>query len=198
VPPPPVAGAAVGNGLAARLRVADGDAARLGVADADADAARLADADADADAARLADADADADADAARLGVVPLALPLGRLVGVAEPVTAGENEVGVGEGEDAVQAETDAEAIMAKVAQPATVSLTLSPVPVMTVRIVMGSSCGWQPPEPFPGPGTGREIAGRPGRWPPAEGRSRKRRRAIKGKAHGRHKHAMACSSLEY
>src|ERR1035441_1540857 len=78
VPPPPVVGAAVGSGLADGLGVADGDADRLGVADG----------------LTLA------------LGVVTLAVPLGRIVGVAEPVPAGENVVGVAEGEDAVQAET--------------------------------------------------------------------------------------------
>ena len=109
VPPPPVAGAAVGSGLADGLGVADGVADRLGVADG----------------LTLA------------LGVVTLAVPLGKC-GVAEPVPAGENVVGVAEGEDAVQAETDAEASMAKVAQPTPVNLALSPVPMMVVRIFMG------------------------------------------------------------
>lgn len=71
-------------------------------------------------------------------GVVGLPEPLGRIVGVAEPVTAGENGVGVGEGEDAVQAESDAEATMAKVAQQTAVTLELRPVPMMVVRIVTG------------------------------------------------------------
>ena len=110
MPPPPVAGAAVGNGLAEWRGDADG----LGVADALAEGLALA------------------------LAVLTLAEPLGRIVGVAEPVTAGENGVGVGEGEDAVQAETDAEATMAKVAQQAAVNLELRPVPMMVVRIVTG------------------------------------------------------------
>ena len=110
MPPPPVAGAAVGNGLAEWRGDADG----WGVADALAEGLTLA------------------------LGVVALAEPLGRIVGVAEPVAPGENGVGVGEGEDAVQAETDAEATMAKVAQQAAVNLELRPVPMMVVRIVTG------------------------------------------------------------
>ncbi len=109
MPPPPVAGAAVGNWLAEWR----GDADERVVADALAEELTLA------------------------LGVA-LAEPLGRIVGVAEPVTAGENGVGVGEGEDAVQAETDAEATMAKVAQQAAVNLELRPVPMMVVRIVTG------------------------------------------------------------
>jgi hypothetical protein len=106
VPPPPVAGAAVGNGLADRLSGADGRAEGLALA----------------------------------LGVVTRAELLGVTVGRAEAVRAGENVVGVaeGEGEDAVQAETDAEASMATVAHPAAVNLPLSPVPVMVVCIFTG------------------------------------------------------------
>src|SRR5712691_12642410 len=143
VPPPPVAGAAVGNGLA------DG----LGDADALPEGLTLA------------------------LGVVTLAVPLGRIVGVAEPVTAGENGVGVGEGEDAVQAETDAEATMAKVAQQAAVNLALRPVPMMVVRIVMGPPyASGRRRARFPVPAS--EEKSRPDRSlsAPAEGRSRKRR----------------------
>ena len=98
VPPPPVGGAAVGNGLGDGLGVADGDADGLGVADGLALA----------------------------FGVVTPAVPLGRIVGVAEPVP-GENVAGVGE--DPVQPETDAEASMVNAAQPAAVSLALSPFP---------------------------------------------------------------------
>jgi hypothetical protein len=106
-----VAGAAVGNGLAEWR----GDDDRCWVADLSAEGLPLA------------------------LGVVVgLPEPPGRAVGVAEPVTAGENGVGVGEGEDAVQAESDAEATMAKVAQQAAAALELRPVPMMVVRIVTG------------------------------------------------------------
>jgi hypothetical protein len=106
VPPPPVAGAAVGNGLADRLSAADGRAEGVALA----------------------------------LRVVALAELLRATLGVAEAVRAGENVVGVAEGdEDPVQAETDAEASMATVTQPAAVSLALSPVPKMVVvRIFMG------------------------------------------------------------
>src|ERR1017187_634424 len=96
VPPPPAAGAAVGNGLA---DLADGLAEGLALA----------------------------------LDVVALAEWLGAIVGVAEAVPAGENVAGVAEGVDAVQAETDAEASMAKVAQPVAVNLALSPVPLSPV-----------------------------------------------------------------
>jgi hypothetical protein len=108
VPPPPVAGAAVGNGLADRLR--------LGVADGRAEGLALA------------------------LRVATLAEPLGVAVGVAEVVPAGENVVGVAEGEDedAVQAETDAEASIATVAQPVAVNLALNPVPQLVARTFAG------------------------------------------------------------
>src|ERR1017187_10692774 len=141
VPPPPVGGAAVRNGLAAGLRVADGLAEGLALA----------------------------------LGVLTLAVPLGRIVGVAEALLAGENVVGVAEGEDAVQAETDAEASMAKVAQLAAVNLALSPAPTMVVRIFMGpphASGRWRTRFPVPhrkrNRGAARSLAA------PPEGRSRK------------------------
>lgn len=174
VPPPPVAGAAVRNGLADGLCVADGDADGLGVADGLAEGLTLV------------------------LGVVAPAVPLGRIVIVAEPVTAGENGVGVGEGEDVVQAETDAETSMVKVAQPTTVNLALSPLPMMVVRIFMRpphASGRWRTRFPVPA----SEEKSRPARSLPAC------RRQVpgsadghKGKAHGQHKHAMACSSLEF
>ena len=104
MPPPPVGGAAVRNGLAAGLRVTDGLAEGLALA----------------------------------LGVLTLAVPLGRIVGVAEALLAGENVVGVAEGEDAEQAETDAEASMVNAAQLAAVILALSPAPTVVVRIFMG------------------------------------------------------------
>jgi hypothetical protein len=171
-----VAGAAAGNGLADRRRFTDGDADWRGVADWRAEGLTLA------------------------LGPVALAVPLGGLAGVAEPVPAVENGVGVAEGEDPVQAETDAEASMAKVAQPATVNLALSPVPMMVARIFMGpphASDRWRTRFPVllseektrasqDAPGARRPKAG-PGS---ADGH--------KGKAHRRHRHAMACSSLEY
>jgi hypothetical protein len=109
VPPPPVGGAAVRNGLAAGLRVADGLAEGLALA-----------------------------LGVLTLAVLTLAVPLGRIVGVAEALLAGENVVGVAEGEDAEQAETDAEASMVNAAQLVAVSLALSPAPTVVVRIFMG------------------------------------------------------------
>ena len=94
VPPPPVDGAAAGNGLAAGLGFAAGLAAALadeGLAD---------------------------EGRALALAVLSLAVPLGRTVGVAEALLPGENVVGVAEGEDPEQAEIDTEASMAEVAEP--------------------------------------------------------------------------------
>jgi hypothetical protein len=151
VPPPPVAGAAVTNGLADGPCVADDEADGLCAADDLAEGLALA------------------------LGVVEPAVSLGRLVTVAEPVTAGENEVGVGEGEDVVQAETDAETSMVRVAQPTTVNRALSPLPMMVVRIFMRpphASGRWRTRFPVPA----SEEKSRPARSLPApvEGRSLK------------------------
>ncbi len=178
VPPPPVAGAAVGNVLADWLEFADG----LGVADGLTLALGVADG--------LTLALGVADGLTLALGVVVLAVPLGRMVGVAEPDTAGENEVGVGEGEDAVQAETDAEAIMAKVAQQAAVNLALRPVPMLVVRTVIGppyASGGRR--TPLPGPGIGREIAAGPVTARADRRQVPGRADGHKGKAHRRHRH---------
>lgn len=125
VPPPPVGGAAVTNGLADRLGVADW----RDVADRRVEGLALA------------------------LGVVTLGVLLGSSVGVAEPDPAGENGVGAAEGEDPVQAETDAEASMVNVAQPTTVNLALNLVPMMVVRIFMGpphASSRWRTRFPVP------------------------------------------------
>jgi hypothetical protein len=129
VPPPPVAGAAEGNELADWFGAADG----LGVAD------RVGVAVCVGVAVELAVA----------VGV-PLAVRLGVSVGVAGPVAPGENVAGVVEGEDPAQAETDAEASMAKVAQRATVNLVLAPVPTMVVRILMWPPHAPAGGEPFP------------------------------------------------
>jgi hypothetical protein len=161
VPPPPVGGAAVGNGLSDGLGVAACDADGLGVAACDADGLGVAACDADG------------------LGVVTLAVPLDNPVGVAETLAPGENLVGAAEGEDAVQAETATEASMAKVPQPMAVNLALSPVPAVAVRTFM------EPPHASgrPGPVSGPGIRNLPA---PAEGKSPKAPGAIKGKAHGR------------
>jgi hypothetical protein len=108
VPPPPVAGAAVTDGLADWRGVADRTVEGLALA----------------------------------LGVVALAVSLGRLAGVVEAAPEGDNDVGVVdgkfcEGKDPEQAETDTDARMVKVAQP-TVSLARGLAPVLVVRIFMG------------------------------------------------------------
>jgi hypothetical protein len=110
VPPPPVAGATVGTGLG----VAEGLGAGL---------ADVADRVAVGVIVGLADEVA-----------VRLTLALG--VGVAEPVAPGEIIGGVAEGEDPEQAETAAEANMAKAAQP-TANLALRPACLVVVRILM-------------------------------------------------------------
>jgi hypothetical protein len=172
-----VAGAALGNGLAEWLAEWRREADGRGVADALAEGLSLA------------------------LGVVELAEPLGRIVGVAEPLAGDENGVGVGEGEGDEQAETDAEATMAKVAQQAAVNLGLRPVPMMVMRIVTGP--------PYVSAGAGpfsrsrsrhrKRNRGRVGHCPrPAEGRIPRTPDGHKGKAHRRHRYEMACSSSEY
>jgi hypothetical protein len=129
-----------------------------------------------------------ADGVALALGVVTLAVPLGKAVGVAEMLPAGENLVGAAEGEDAVQAEIAAEASMVKMPEPMAVNLALSPVPAVVVRTFMKpphASGRWRPR--FPGPGI-RNRHRKGNAWPirsqPArtEGRSPKAPRAIKVK----------------
>jgi hypothetical protein len=129
----------VGNGLADRLGDAEGrgEADRLGEAD------------------RVGEAAGREDVEGLVLGfgVVALGVPLGRLVGVAEPEAPGENVVGVAEGDDPVQAETDADASMVKAAQPTVVSLALNPVPAMIARTFMGPPhASGKVAGPFPGP----------------------------------------------
>jgi hypothetical protein len=97
VPPAPVAGAAVGNGLADERRAGDGRAVALGVV---------------ARGVRLAEA-----------------------AGAADAVPPVANGVGVADGEDPAQAETDAEASMVRLAQPMAANLALSLVPVMAAVI---------------------------------------------------------------
>jgi hypothetical protein len=113
VPPPPVAGAAVGTGLG----VAEG----LGVGLADGVTVGV--------IVGLAD------------GLAPTGRAEGRTlalgVGVAEPVAPGEIGGGVAEGEDPEQAEMAAEASMAKATQPTTVSLARRPVPMTVARVLI-------------------------------------------------------------
>lgn len=103
MPPPPVAGAAVGNGPAEGVRVTDGRAPALRVADG------------------------------LTLGVLTVAVGLGKMLGDAEVATPGDNFGGAGG--DPVQATADAEAT--RVAKPTAVSLALNPVPAVVVRIFM-------------------------------------------------------------
>jgi hypothetical protein len=58
------------------------------------------------------------------------------LLTVAEPLAPGENEGGVNDGEDPEQAATEAEAIMARAAQPKAV---LSPAATLAMGTLMGS-----------------------------------------------------------
>jgi hypothetical protein len=75
------------------------------------------------------------DGRAVALGVVARAVRLAEAAGTADAVPPVANGVGVAEGEDPAQAETDAAASMVKLAQPMAASLALSLVPAMAVRI---------------------------------------------------------------
>lgn len=144
VPPPPVAGAAVGIGLAVGEGLGVGLIVGLG------------------------------DGLAVGLGLA-VGVTLGVTVGVGELVAPGEIAGGVAAGVDPEQAETAAEASIAKAAQQ-TVNLARRPVPMMVVRIFMAP--------------------------PHAAGRWRTRfpvssiRRMGKGGGWG-HRYPMACSSLQ-
>lgn len=174
VPPPPVAGAALGNGLG----VAEGLAVGLGVGVAVGLGVGV------TVGLTLAG------------GVVALAVALGR----PEAGAPGEIGGGAAEVEDPEQAETDAEASMANAAQPATVSLARRPVPMINVRIFMAPPHAfgtWRARVLIPvseeKTGTSRDAPGARGPMTgpgSADGR--------KGKTHTRHRHAMACSSLKF
>jgi hypothetical protein len=172
VPPPPVAGAAAGSGLADGLGVADASAVCVSVGVTDVDTELLA----EGLALTLADS---------------LAV-LDETVGVGEVVSAGENEV---EGVDPEQAETAAEARMVMVPQPMTANLALSLTPAMVVRTFMKpphASGRWRPRFRVPAPESTSQGNGWRSRSLPAD------RRQVpgngdghKGKAHRRHRHAM-------
>ena len=137
------------------------------------------------------------------LGLVALAVPPAKLVGVAEPVLAGENVVGVAAGEDPAQAETDTEASMVKVAQPMAVNVALSPVPAMVVRILMGpphASGRWlaRSRSRHQKPASEGKLRGRPGAASVGRGQVSESAIDHKSRARGRRGHAMACSSLGY
>ena len=93
MPPPPVPGAAVGNGDG----LGDGDGLGLGVVSLGTTVPGVV---------------------GVPLGVVVLGVPLTETDGDTEPLAPGANEVGVVDGEPAVQADTDVTASMATAAQP--------------------------------------------------------------------------------
>jgi hypothetical protein len=129
VPPPPVGGAAVGNGLGDGLRVAD-DAGLLAEGLADGLLVDPGEVDGLADGVLVGPGDVVdglAGGLVLALGVPIAALPLAEADGVGEPAAPGEN-VGVEGGEDPVQAEIEAEASTVMVAKPAAVNLAVSPL----------------------------------------------------------------------
>jgi hypothetical protein len=180
VPPPPVGGGAVGNGLVEGLPVADRDADGL--------------------------IDGLAEGPVIERGVLTPAVPRDEAVGVAEALLAGEEvgraaegdddvgsategeEVGsAAEDEDVVQAAIATEASMVSMPQPTAVSLATSPVPTVMVRtfmnLLMRPAGG--------GPVARSRIRNRrrngkrvaePAAAARTEGRSRKARRVIKVK----------------
>jgi hypothetical protein len=123
VPPPPVAGAAVGTGLGVDVGLAVGRGLVVG-------RGRVGGLGLVVGLAVVV----------GRGGVVGLADVLGRTlaldVGDGEPLAPGEIAGGVAEGVDPEQAEMDTDASIAKAAQP-TVNLALRGVPMMVVRILM-------------------------------------------------------------
>jgi hypothetical protein len=114
-----------------------------------------------ADGLVVADRDADRLAEwlAFTLGEFVLAGPVGEVAAVAEGLAPGDNGVGVAEGVD-VQAETDAETKMAKMAHPAAVSFALPPYLLASLGALL------RRPANGPGPAIGTETRGRPGRCP--------------------------------
>jgi hypothetical protein len=123
--------------------------------------------------------------------------PLAEPVGVGVVVSAGENEDDPAEVVDPEQAETAAEMSMVMVPQPMTVNIALSPVRVMVVRTFMESPHpSRQVAAPFPlSPTPEATSEGRTCRDPVAARAGRRQVPEIanghKGKAHGRHRHAM-------
>ena len=148
-PPPPVAGAAVGNGLADGLGVTVGVGVGVGVADPLGDGLGLA----------LAEW---------------LSVPLGEADAVGVGVLAGENEDEAAEGVPAEQAEiaTEAQQHLAMALKPVMVSIALSPAPAMVVRTLMDPPsipARWRPCFPFSSKPPVPAMAGdtrRPGRRP--------------------------------
>jgi hypothetical protein len=119
VPPPPVTGAAVGNGLAVGL--GDGEAEGVGEGVGDV-------------RARVGDGLGDGLGEAEALA---LGESLGESVGVAEVPTEGEDVGSAPEDVDDVQAVMLTEARMVKMPQPRAASLTRCLVPAGVVRTFM-------------------------------------------------------------
>ena len=157
VPPPPVAGATVMNGLG------DGLGDGLGVGDAGAVCV------------------GDGDGLALGLGEL-LTVLLGEADDVGVAVRAGENEDETADGVAPEQAETAAEARMVMVLQPMTANLALCFGAALVERTFMKpprTSPQVATAVPVPGTGAGRENATRPAPEP-AEGRSPETAPAIK------------------
>jgi hypothetical protein len=131
VPPPPVAGATVGNGVAEGVRVGDGRESALRVADG------LALGVADGLARGVADGLARGGADELARGVA-VALCVGEVVGEADARAPGDRLGSVAEGVDPEHATINAETATVMVAKPAAVSLAPSPGPAVVRRIFMG------------------------------------------------------------
>ena len=123
MPPPPVAGATVGNGVAEGVRVGDGRESALRVADGLA--------------LGVADGLARGGADELARGVA-VALCVGEVVGEADARAPGDRLGSVAEGVDPEHATINAETATVMVAKPAAVSLAPSPGPAVVRRIFMG------------------------------------------------------------
>jgi hypothetical protein len=123
VPPPPVTGAAVGNGLAVGLGDGEGEGVAEGVAEGVGDV-RVRDGDG------LGEGLGEAEA-------LALGEALGESVGVAEVPTEGEDVGSAPEDVDDVQAVMLTEARMVKMPQPRAASLTRCRVPAGVVRTFM-------------------------------------------------------------
>lgn len=123
--PPPVAGAAAGNGRGERVRTGDGRVLALGVA------VRLRPAPGAGDVLPPAPDGVGG----LGLGVLTEAVSLGEICGDVEVVAPGDNFGSVALGADPLQATTDAEATIVRVAKPAAVTLARNPVPPVVARV---------------------------------------------------------------
>jgi hypothetical protein len=175
VPPPPVTGAAVGNGLDEGLGDGLGEGVALGLTDTDGRAEAL--------VLTLAE-------ELARLPL--LAVPLAEALRLDEPLTVGENTDGGVEVPADVQAESATQASTVIRPQPTAVSLTRCAVHTMAVRAFI------EPPH-APGndhfPAAGRRNRRRKGNRVNSSGENTDEHNV---KPWPRHKRAMACPPREY